>query len=250
MGIAEGQGITPSRGNTHLTRACLHLFDEGEGVKKGPTKILIVDDHQVVLGGIKSTLSEHSRFLVVGEARNGREAVRMTQALKPDVVIMDITMPDLNGIDATIQIKKLDGSIRVIIFSMHADKEYVMDLLKADISAYVLKEDPMTELIEAIDETSQGKTFFSKSATQILLSCIHSLGRLKDRDKPLGELSVREREVLQLLAEGHTVKVIGEKLAISPKTVESHKYNIMSKLGVSRAAELTRIAIREKIITP
>ncbi len=250
MGIPKGQGITSSRGNTPLNRGCLHLVDEGEGVKKEPIKILIVDDHQVVVGGIRSALSEHPRFLVVGEAHNGRQAIRMTQALKPHVVIMDITMPDLNGIDATIQIKKFDNSIRIVIFSMHSDKEYVMDLLKADISAYVLKEDPMSELVEAIDATSRGKTFFSKSATQILLNCIHSLGRLKDRDKPLGELSIREREVLQLLAEGHTVKVIGEKLAISPKTVESHKYNIMSKLGVSRAAELTRIAIREKIITP
>ncbi len=219
-------------------------------MKSQPTKILIVDDHQVVVGGIKSTLSEYPRFLVVGEACNGRDAVRMTRSLKPHVVIMDITMPDLNGIDATIQIKKLDSNIHVIIFSMHADKEYVMDLLKADISGYVLKEDPMAELVEAVEATSRGKTYFSKSATQILLACVQSMDRLKDKDKPLGQLSTREREVLQLLAEGHTVKAIGEKLAISPKTVESHKYNLMSKLGVSRSAELTRIAIREKIITP
>ncbi len=212
------------------------------------TRILIVDDHQVVVGGIRSALGERPEFLVVGEALNGREAVRLAQTLKPDVVIMDITMPDLNGIDATLQIKKLNREIRVVIFSMHSDKEYVMDLLKADISAYVLKEDPMPELLDAVEAAACGRTFFSKSAAQILLNCLHSLEQLKQSKKPLGQLSIREREVLQLLAEGHTIKRIAEKLIISPKTVETHKYNIMSKLGVSKVAELTRLAIREKII--
>ncbi|NTU48859.1 MAG: response regulator transcription factor, partial [Syntrophobacteraceae bacterium] len=127
---------------------------------KHRTRILLVDDHQVVIGGIKSALEDHPEFLVVGEAYNGRDAVRKARQLKPDIVIMDISLPDLNGMDATMQIKKGDPSIHIIVFTMHADREYVVNLLKAGISAYVLKEDSITDLVLAIQAVKRGGTYF------------------------------------------------------------------------------------------
>ena len=211
------------------------------------TKILIVDDHRVVTEGIKSTLEEHSEFEVVGEAPNGREAVKLSQSLRPDIVIMDISMPDLNGIDATLQIKKLCPDIRIIIFSMHANREYVIDLFMAGISAYVLKDDPLSELILALKAVCGGGTYFSTMAPKILANHMRVLEEGKNGAGGFESLSLREREVLQMLAEGKSIKEIAEKLYISPKTVESHKYRIMSKLNAQSLADLVKIAVRKKL---
>ena len=211
------------------------------------TKILIVDDHRVVIEGIKSTLAEHSEFEVVGEAPNGREAVKLSQSLRPDIVIMDISMPDLNGIDATLQIKKLCPDIRIIIFSMHANREYVIDLFMAGISAYVLKDDPLSELILALKAVCGGGTYFSTMAPKILANHMRVLEEGKNGAGGFESLSLREREVLQMLAEGKSIKEIAEKLYISPKTVESHKYRIMSKLNAQSLADLVKIAVRKKL---
>lgn len=212
------------------------------------TRILLVDDHQVVIGGIKSALEDHPHFLVVDEAYNGRDAVRKAKLLKPDIVIMDISLPDLNGMDATMQIKKTHPDIHIIVFTMHADREYVVNLLKAGISAYVLKEDSTTDLLLAIQAVKRGGTYFSTTAPKVWLG--HGLGREGEDHSRDGfdALSLREREVLQLLAEGHSVKDVAWKLDLSPKTVETHKYNIMEKLGASNLVELARIAIRRKLI--
>ena len=211
------------------------------------TKILIVDDHRVVIEGIKSALEEHSEFEVVGEAPNGREAVKLSQSLRPDIVIMDISMPDLNGIDATLQIKKLCPDIRIIIFSMHANREYVIDLFMAGISAYVLKDDPLSELILALKAVCGGGTYFSTMAPKILANHMRVLEEGKNGAGGFESLSLREREVLQMLAEGKSIKEIAEKLYISPKTVESHKYRIMSKLNAQSLADLVKIAVRKKL---
>jgi len=211
--------------------------------------ILIADDHRVVMEGIKSALREYPEFEVVGRALNGREAVKLVKQLMPDIVIMDISMPDLNGVDAALQIKKFNPNIAVIIFSMYSNKEYVVDLFKAGVSAYVLKEDPMTELILAIKAAMGGGTYFSTMVQNVLLNHMKALevGKRNTRDA-FEDLSLREREVFQLLVEGTSIKDTAKKLDVSPKTVETHKYNIMEKLNVRTVSELTKIAIKKKII--
>ncbi len=212
------------------------------------TKVLIVDDHQVVIGGIRSVLNELPEFEIVGEALNGRDAVRLAKSLEPDVVIMDISMPGLNGIDATLQLKKRNPDIHVVIFTMYSDKEYLLDLIRAGISAYVLKEDPLTDLIIALKAVRSGGTYFSTMSPKELLGQIKRLEQAEELKNGFRDLSLREREVLQLLAEGNSVKDIATKLNLSPKTVEAHKYNLMSKLDAHNIADLTKIAIKKRLI--
>ncbi|MFZ2446163.1 MAG: response regulator transcription factor [Syntrophobacteraceae bacterium] len=214
------------------------------------TRVLIVDDHQVVIGGIRSVLREFPEFEVAGEASNGRDGVRLAQSLEPDVVIMDISMPDLNGIDATLQLKKKSPQTRVIIFTMYSDKEYLLDLIRAGISAYVLKEDPISDLILALKAVQSGGTYFSTMSPEVLIEQIRKLDRGDSESTGFSDLTLREREVLQLLAEGNNVKDIAVKLKLSPKTVESHKYSVMAKLNTHNIADLTKIAIKKKLISP
>jgi two-component system, NarL family, nitrate/nitrite response regulator NarL len=139
------------------------------------TKVLIVDDHRVVIEGIKSALSVSPDLEVIGEALNGHQAIKKAKSLKPDIVIMDISMPDLNGIDATLQIKKLDPRIKIVIFSMYSNREYVIDLFKAGISSYVLKIDPMSDLINAVKAVGRGGTYFTTISSEILLNYVKEL---------------------------------------------------------------------------
>jgi DNA-binding NarL/FixJ family response regulator len=211
--------------------------------------ILIADDHRVVIEGISSALREYSEFEIVGRALHGREAVRLVKQLMPDIVVMDISMPDLNGVDAALQIKKYNPNIAIIIFSMFSNKEYVVDLFKAGVSAYVLKEDPMSELILALKAARGGGTYFSTMVQNVLLHHMKALETGKKYTKdPFEELSLREREVFQLLVEGKSLKETAKKLDVSPKTVETHKYNIMEKLNVRTLSDLTKIAIKKRII--
>ncbi len=212
------------------------------------TKVLIVDDHDVVIAGIKSGLAKHQEFKVVGEAVDGRVAVEMAQSLKPDIVIMDVSMPNLNGIEATKQIRHLCPEIKVIIYSMYSDKELVIDLFKAGISAFVLKDDPLSDLILALEAVKGGGTYFSTMAPTILLRHMEELETKSIPEDYFDRLSRREKEVFQLLAEGESLKEIANKLFISPKTVESHKYNIMEKLQAASIVDLTKIAIRKNLI--
>ncbi len=214
------------------------------------TRVLIVDDHQVVISGIRGVLGEFPEFEVVGEASNGRDAVRLAKELDAEIVIMDVSMPDLNGIDATFQLKKKNPRARVIIFTMYSDKEYLMDLIRAGISAYVLKEEPISDLIFALKAVKSGGTYFSTISPQVLLEQMGRFERGASSNIGFRNLSPRQREVLQLLAEGNNVKDIATKLDLSPKTVESHKYSIMAKLNAHNLADLTKIAIKHKLITP
>jgi DNA-binding NarL/FixJ family response regulator len=211
-------------------------------------RILIVDDHRVVIEGIKSALRDHPEIEVVGDALDGREAVKKVESVRPDIVIMDIAMPKLNGIDATIQIKAIDPGIRIIIFTMYSDREYIIDLFKAGVSGYVLKEDPMSYLILAIKAVQSGGAYFSTMASSILLDHIKELEENVVGESGVKRLSLREREVFQLLAEGRSIKEIANQLYISPRTVESHKYSIMQKLGAASIIDLTKIAIKKKLI--
>ena len=211
-------------------------------------RILIVDDHWAVVEGIKAVLLSHPGFEVVGEAFSGLEAVEKAASLKPDIVIMDISIPDLNGIDATIKIKTFDPGIHIIVFTMHSQKQYVVDFFKAGISAYVLKEDPVSDLILAINTASNGGTYFSRSAPAVLVDYIQELEETKGSKSGLENLSCRELEVFRLLAGGKPIKEIADELYISPKTVESHKYNILAKLNAHTITDLTKIAIKNKLI--
>ncbi len=215
------------------------------------TKVLIVDDHRVVIEGIKSALSVSPDLEVIGEALNGHQAIKKAKSLKPDIVIMDISMPDLNGIDATLQIKKMDPHIKIIIFSMYSNREYVIDLFKAGISSYVLKKDPMSDLVSAIKAVERGGTYFTTISSEILLNYVKELDDSNNNinnTNGFESLSLREREVFQLLSEGKSIKEIAETLGISRKTVETHKYNIMEKLHAKNITDLTKLAIKKGII--
>jgi DNA-binding NarL/FixJ family response regulator len=212
------------------------------------TKILIADDHRVVIEGIKSALQEHPEFKVVGEAVDGLEAVEFAKSLEPNIVIMDISMPNLSGIEATRQIKGLNPGNQIVIYTMHSDKEFVIDLFKAGISAYVLKEDPLSDLILALKAVEGGGTYFSTMAPTILARHMEEMEEKSTSKNSFDTLSQREVEVFQLLAEGKRIKEIAKQLFISPKTVESHKYNIMEKLQAASVIDLTKIAIRKNLI--
>jgi len=209
------------------------------------TSIFIVDDHGVVIEGIKSAFREREEYEVIGSAYDGRQAIEMVEAMRPDIVIMDISMPDLNGIEATKRIKELSSDIKIIIYTMFSNEEFVIELFKSGISGYVLKQDPFSDLVLAIDAVKAGGSYFSTTAPRILSEHIRTL---EDGRKGLGVLSLREHEIFKLLADGKSVKQIAEKLFISPKTVESHKYSILTKLGVQTVTDLTKIAIRHKLI--
>lgn len=211
-------------------------------------KLLIVDDHQVVIEGIKGALNGNSEFEVAAEALDGLQAVELAKSLKIGIVIMDISMPNLNGIEATKQMKQFNPEIRIIIYTMHSDKGFVIDLIKAGISAYVLKQDSISDLILALKAVKGGGTYFNNKTPDILARYLEKLETGQIEKEDFVKLSFREREVFCLLADGKTVKEIGELLYISPKTVESHKYNIMEKLNVHTIADLTKIAIKKNLI--
>ncbi len=212
------------------------------------TKILIADDHRVVIEGIRSALQEHPEFEVVGEAADGLQAVELTMSLEPDIVIMDISMPNLSGIEATRQIKGLNPGVQIVIYTMYSDKAFVIDLFKAGISAYVLKDDPLSDLILALKAVKGGGTYFSTMAPTVLTRHIEEMEEKSTGKDSFDTLSHREREVFPLLAEGKSIKEIANQLFISPKTVESHKYNIMEKLQATSIVDLTKIAIRKNLI--
>jgi two-component system response regulator NreC len=214
------------------------------------TKILIVDDHRVVIEGIKSALKDHPEFEVAGVATGGLQAVELTKSIRPDIIIMDISMPDLNGVEATRQIKEIRPETGIIIYSMHSDKEFIIDLFKIGISAYVLKDDPLEDLIIAIEAVRAGGNYFSALAPTVLLRHMEELEKKYLTEDPIDTLSRREREVFILLARGNRIKEIADTLFISPKTVETHKYHIMEKLDASSMVDLTKIAIRKNLIKP
>ena len=219
----------------------------------GKTRILIADDHSIVVEGIQSALIQHGEFEVVGTASDGLEAVKQVKSLKPDIVIMDISMPNLSGIDAAYDIKKVNKNIRIVIFTMYSDKEYVLSLFRAGISGYVLKEETITDLILALKSVKAGGTYFSKSFHEVIQQHMDEL-ELGDRasarevEDGIINLSAREKEVFPFLADGMNPRQIAKLLGISPKTVESHKYNIMEKLNVTSVTDLTKIALRKNLI--
>ena len=216
----------------------------------GKTKVTIIlaDDHRVVIEGIKSALKEHPEFMIIGEATNGHEAVNLAKSLKPDIMILDISMPGLSGLEVVKKIKLSLPDIKIVVYTMHADKEFVIDLFKMEISAYVLKDDPLSDLMLSLQAVTGGGTYFSTMAPTMLVEHMKELEASNTGEDLYKILSLREREVFKHLAEGENIKDIADRLFISPKTVESHKYNIMEKLQVKSIVELTKLAIKNKLI--
>jgi DNA-binding NarL/FixJ family response regulator len=214
----------------------------------GKTKMLIVDDHVVVIKGIKSALDAHPEFEVVGVAGNGVEAIEKTKALGPDIVIMDISMPGMDGVEATREIRRVEKEVKIIVFTMHSDKEHVLTLFREGVAGYVLKDMPLDNLISAIEAVKKGGTYYCDPVQQIIHDHMEGLEYELEDHTLKDPLSKREREIFPLLADGTSIKEIAHKLCISPKTVESHKYNIMEKLGANSLTELTKIAIKKKLI--
>jgi DNA-binding NarL/FixJ family response regulator len=206
-------------------------------------KVMLAEDHHIVREGLRGLLEKQSDMEVVGEARNGREAVRLCRQLRPDIVVMDISMPDLNGIDATRQILEEDEKVKVIALSMHSDKHFVDGMLRAGVKGYLLKDCVSEELIQCIHTVSSGRIYLSPSITPMLVREFVQSTR-NDVMPASVELSGREREVLQMIAEGRSTKEIADSLFISVKTVETHRKNIMRKTGLFTVAELVKYAIR------
>lgn len=213
-----------------------------------PTRILLVDDHEVVRRGLRALLETHPGWVVCGEAADGRTAVRLARSLVPHIVVMDLIMPELNGLEATRQILDKDRQVQILVLSMHESDQAVREVLAAGARGYVLKSDAGRDLVAAIEALLRGRPFF----TSRVAANIHEL-EFKARPgrrafKPLGQLTAREREVLQLLAEGRTNKEVGHLLGISVKTAETHRARVMRKLSVDSVADLVRYAIRNGFI--
>jgi two-component system response regulator NreC len=210
-------------------------------------RVLLADDHTILRDGIRSLLQDQPDMLVVGEAEDGHTAVRMACELKPDVVLMDIAMPLLNGLEATRRIKRDCPQTHVLILSMHENEEYIRQALASGAMGYILKDAAAHDLLGAIRAVHGGEAVLSPAITRLVIEDYLRWGDLGAADLTNG-LSPREREVLQLIAEGYTNKQIAEILSISIKTVQAHRANIMSKLDLHDRSELVKYAIRKKII--
>lgn len=208
-------------------------------------RVLIADDHKIMLAGLRSLLEKQDDFEVVAEAPNGRKAVQLAQEKEPDVVVMDVTMPDLNGIEATMQITESLPATRVIALSMHSDKRFVMGMLRAGASGYLLKDCASQELATAIHRVAEGKKYLSPEITGVVIDDFLLGGPADKAATAASPLSAREREVLQLIAEGWSTKQIATHLYVSIKTIETHRRQLMKKLGLHNIADLTKYAIRE-----
>ncbi len=211
-----------------------------------PIRVLIADDHTVVRSGVRLLLETESDMVVVGEARDGREVVALAETLQPDVILMDVAMPEMDGMTATCQIKAAWPQINILALTMHRTDEYFFEMLKAGASGYVLKGADTSDLINAVRIVSRGEIFLYPTMAQRLVQ--DYLRRVKDEADPRPGLSPREKEILHLLAEGYSNKEIAEKLVISPSTVHTHRSNLMTKLGLTTRFELIQFAREHGLI--
>ena len=212
-------------------------------------QILLVDDHTMVRQGLKVLLEAEPDMAIVGEAETGRQAVQMTKQLQPDVVVMDVTMPDLNGLEATRQIMKENPQAKVLVLSAYNEDEYVLQLTEAGASGYLLKQTAAMDLIKGVRETAKGNAFFSPAVSKRLLDYYRTSNTSGAPVRKRGDmLTTREAEVLQMIAEGKPNKQIAANLCISIKTVEKHRQQMMNKLHIHDIAGLTRYAISKGVI--
>lgn len=208
-----------------------------------PIRVLIADDHAVVREGIRHVLSADAGFAVVGEAADGAAAVEQAVALRPDVIVLDLTMPALSGLEAAVRIRELAPAVRILVLSIHDRGEYVQESIRAGAQGYLRKDSPPPELRRAVRVVHEGGSFFSTPVLQNLSTALHNETEDQERENRLGGLTAREREVLVEIARGKTNKEIAHALGIGVRTVESHREALMRKLGVRGVAGLTRFAL-------
>lgn len=211
-------------------------------------RILLADDHTILRAGLRMMLNAQPDFEVVGEAQDGRQAMQEAQKLQPDVILMDITMPDMNGIEATRQIKKLLPETKILILTMHEHDEYVFQALRAGASGYMLKEAADTDLISALRVIQNGQFYLSPTAQSVMVGDYLQRVRTGEEKDSYSSLTEREREILKLVAEGYTNNQIAERLIISPKTVDTHRTHVMDKLNLHSRAELVKYAMRRGLL--
>ncbi|HYK88811.1 MAG TPA: response regulator transcription factor [Acidobacteriota bacterium] len=209
-----------------------------------PIKVILADDHALIRQSLR-TLLEREGFQVMGEASDGQEAVRLAAQVRPEVAILDIAMPILNGVDAARELGKLDGKPRAILLTRHDEDQYVIESLRAGVRGYVLKSQAATDLVQAIRQVSRGDIYLSPGISGAVVQAF-----LAKEDLPLDPLSSRERQVLQLICEGRSTKQVAGLLGISVKTAESHRTRLMQKLNIHETASLVRYAIRRGLVQP
>ncbi len=210
--------------------------------------ILLADDHTILRAGLKMMLNAQPDMEVIGEAHDGRQAVNEALRLQPDIVLMDITMPDINGIEATRQIKRMLPDVKVLVLTMHENDEYVFQALRAGASGYILKEAADTELITALHVIQSGQFYLSPTAQSVIVGdYLQRVHTGEERDS-YSSLTEREKEILKLVAEGYTNNQIAERLVISPKTVDTHRTHVMDKLNLHSRAELVKYAMRRGLL--
>jgi DNA-binding NarL/FixJ family response regulator len=210
-------------------------------------RLLLADDHRLMREGLKALIEAEPSFQLVEEAEDGNEIIRLTDELAPHVVVMDVAMPDLNGIEATRKIIEQHPSVKVVALSGHRKKEFVRQMLEAGASAYVLKTRAYEEISKAVKEVMAGRKYLSPEVARGVVDEYVQLSAGEDKTSAFIMLTDREREVLQLLSEGHSTKEMAADLGVSVKTVETHRRNIMEKLNLHSVAELTKYAVREGI---
>jgi len=210
-------------------------------------RVLLVDDHTILRQGLRRLFESESGFEVIGEARDGREAVEQANEKEPDVVIMDLAMPALNGLDATRRILKTHPNVRILVLSMYLDEDYVAQALEAGVAGYIMKDAPANEFVNAVRAVARGEGYFTSQIAPATIERWRLAREAENRRGPV-ELTPREREVLKLLAEGHTVKKVADLLHLSQKTIDAHKTNLMKKLDIHNRVELVKYAIAKKLI--
>ena len=216
-----------------------------------PLRILVADDHQLFRNGVRALLQSHANWEICGEASTGFEAVAQAKELLPDVVILDIGMPDLNGADAARRIRMASNNTEILILSVHYSDQLIREIIDAGANGYVLKTDSDRDLLIAIEALARHKQFFTSKATEVIESETSSSGAAKKSPQSFRDrVTSREREIIQLLCEGKKNKEIASLLSISIKTVETHRSNVMRKLEVHNTSELVRYAVRNQIIEP
>ena len=214
-----------------------------------PLRILIADDHDLMRRGVKTLLQSHAGWEICGEAKTGREAVVQTEELKPDVLVLDISMPDLNGVEAARRVRKVSASTEILILSMHYSDQLIREIVDAGVRGYLVKSDSDRDLISAVEALARHKPFFTSQATEVILGSFQTGGSVKEVPELVSErLTSREREIVQLLAEGKSSKQVASSLGISVKTAETHRANIMRKLEMHSVSEVVRYAVKNQII--
>lgn len=214
-----------------------------------PLRILIADDHDLMRRGVKTLLQSHEGWEICGEAKTGREAVEAAEKLRPDIVVLDIGMPDLNGMEAARRIRKASPATEILILSIHYSDQLVREIVDAGVRGYIVKSDSDRDLVIALETLAKHKPFFTPHATEMILGSFNATSVLKEIPELVSErLTSREREIVQLLAEGKSSKEVASSLGISIKTAETHRANVMRKLELHNVSELVRYAVRNQII--